>query len=451
MHTKIRNLLLQNNLRMVVLDDDPTGIQTVHGCLLITEWSEENLRMAFSYSEPFFYILTNTRALTAADAAEITRSAMQAVVEANNEFGYRLIVVSRSDSCLRGHFPLESDVMTRLLKENGYKLPPVTFFVPAFIEAGRYTIEGIHYLKDKGILTPVSTTEFARDNVFAYNSSVLKEYIAEKIGRSTFPYQHLGIDNFQEGSDEDRLFLLSDMMAFFAGQEAYATVDALRFEDLQRFALALLQWMSAHDCSIVIRSSSTLPKALSGIDPYVQFDVESTGEGTGLFVVGSHVKKTTEQLNNLLKNTETQGVEVSVDEILSGSGTLLDKIEQQILSVVNNGKTPVVYTSRSEVRLDDADARQQLGLKVSDFLVQIVRNLAYKPSYIVAKGGITSHDILTKALEIKTAKVMGQIIPAVPTILTDATAYIPNIPYIIFPGNVGDENSLAQCHELLTP
>ena len=63
--------------RMVVLDDDPTGIQTVHGCLLITQWNEESIRQGFADDVPFFYILTNTRAMTREEAAKVTREAME--------------------------------------------------------------------------------------------------------------------------------------------------------------------------------------------------------------------------------------------------------------------------------------------------------------------------------------------------------------------------------------
>ena len=55
---------LHPTTRMVVFDDDPTGIQTVHSCLLVTDWSDDNIRMAMRDEVPFFYILTNTRALT---------------------------------------------------------------------------------------------------------------------------------------------------------------------------------------------------------------------------------------------------------------------------------------------------------------------------------------------------------------------------------------------------
>ena len=186
-----------SNSKLVVLDDDPTGIQTVHGCLLITQWDEASVRLGFNDAEPFFYILTNTRAMTREEAARVTREAMEMVVQVNQDYGYRLIIVSRSDSCLRGHFPLETDVMRDVLTSHGYAVAEKTPFCPAFIEAGRVTIDGVHYMKDDERLIPVSETEFARDNVFAYHTSVLRDYIREK-GANPDDYEIVNAQSYDE-------------------------------------------------------------------------------------------------------------------------------------------------------------------------------------------------------------------------------------------------------------
>ena len=117
----------------------------------------------------------------------------------------------------------------------------------------------------------------------------------------------------------------------------------------------------------------------------------------------------------------------------------------QILALSEQGLTPVVFTARKEVRIDDVEKRQQLGKTVSDFLVDIVRRLPYIPSYLVAKGGITSHDILTHGLEVSTARVMGQAVNSVPCIMAQRNG--KNLPYIIFPGNVGGTDSLREVYE----
>ncbi len=400
--------------RLVVLDDDPTGIQTVHGCLLITQWDEESVRLAFEDDVPFFYILTNTRAMTREEAAKVTREAMEMVIHVNKDYGYRLIVVSRSDSCLRGHFPLETDVIRDCLVRHGVTVAPKTPFCPAFIEAGRVTIDGVHYMKDGDMLIPVSETEFAQDNVFAYHTSVLHDYIREK------------------GANPDD----------------YEIVSAQSYEELR-------EWWEASEYSensensdaIVIRSSSSLPKAIAGIPdiPLLDHSIlrltsNISHHTTPLFIVGSHVRKTTRQLECLLATEGTCGIELDVQRILDDAETLMRETQQVIRQVVDEHLTPVVYTSRQEIRLEDANQRQHLGQQVSDFLVDIVRQLSYTPSYLVAKGGITSHDILTHGLNIKSARVLGQIVNSVPCIMTK------DFPYIIFPGNVGNEESLKEVY-----
>lgn len=401
---------MNSRWKMVVLDDDPTGIQTVHGCLLITEWDEEHVREAFADEVPFFYILTNTRAMTREEAADVTRSAMDMVIRVNREFGFRLIVVSRSDSCLRGHFPLETDVMRQSLTESGIAVAAVTPFCPAFIEAGRVTIDGVHYMRDGERLVPVSETEFARDNVFAYHTSVLTDYIREK------------------GANPDD----------------YLVVNAQSYDELNAFAQTVVRQLSDGVQAVVIRSSSSLPKAIAGIPDKPLLDkaiLQTAGaRNPGLFVVGSHVRKTTLQLESLLSAEGTCGVEVDVQRILDDSTALMDETIQVIQQIVDMHLTPVVYTSRQEIRLDDADRRQHLGQQVSDFLVDIVRRLPFVPAYLVGKGGITSNDILTKGLGVKIARVLGQVVGSVPCVMT------PRFPYIIFPGNVGNEHSLREVY-----
>ena len=225
--------------RIVVLDDDPTGIQTVHGCLLITQWDEESVRHAFDDDVPFFYILTNTRAMTRHEAARVTREAMEMVVKVNSDFGYSLIIVSRSDSCLRGHFPLETDVMRECLVRHGIDVAPKTPFCPAFIEAGRVTIDGIHYMRDGERLIPVSETEFARDNVFAYHTSVLSEYIREK-GANPEDYIIVNAQSYDElRAFSSSIFSLKKPFRAFSDRSSTPTSSTGR---LLLTALIILRW-----------------------------------------------------------------------------------------------------------------------------------------------------------------------------------------------------------------
>jgi uncharacterized protein YgbK (DUF1537 family) len=162
--------------KIIVLDDDPTGSQTVHSCLLLTRWDVETLRLGLSDDSPIFFVLTNTRALTPEQAAAVTREVCHNLKIALEAEGIEdFLVVSRSDSTLRGHYPVETDVIAE-------EVGPFDahFLVPAFFEGGRVTRESVHYLMVDGVETPVHETEFARDSVFGYHHSYLPDYVEEK-------------------------------------------------------------------------------------------------------------------------------------------------------------------------------------------------------------------------------------------------------------------------------
>lgn len=53
---------LEKRGTLVVLDDDPTGTQTVHDITVLTTFEKEVLLDQFKTKESGFFILTNTRA-----------------------------------------------------------------------------------------------------------------------------------------------------------------------------------------------------------------------------------------------------------------------------------------------------------------------------------------------------------------------------------------------------
>lgn len=453
---EIKTILKSQNIKIVVLDDDPTGIQTVHGCLLLTEWKDKNLEKAFSHESPVFYILTNTRSMTGDDASLVTRKVMKAVIEGNKN-NFKLVFISRSDSTLRGHFPLEPEIMLNELELSGNKVSLPVFFIPSFFEAGRMTIDGVHYMKTGDNLIPVSETEFASDNVFGYKNSDLTEYIIEKSKGSISKNEtgRISLEDLRTGNSPDSLVQCSQSGSMLISDRVlnykYVIVDAINYNYLNIFSKSFLEWFSGMDSYAVFRTSSSLPKALSGID-----DIEllngnslSTSGETGLIVVGSHVGKSSSQLAVLLEDEEVEGIEVDIEKAIAGDWNYIDDIIRKIEIIRADGKTPAIYTSRKEKRMDDENERLLAGRKISDYLVSLVKKLPYKPAYILAKGGITSFDIMKKSLEIEMAEVLGQIIAGVPVIKTDSANRFPDMPYIIFPGNVGDEDSLKRVYILL--
>ncbi len=134
--------------KIIVLDDDPTGSQTVHSCLLLTCWDKATLREAIIDASPLFFVLTNTRGMVAAGGrGNHPRGLPQPEVGAGGAAERADMKSIRSWSAvrtprLRGHYPVETDVIAE-------ELGPFDahFLVPAFFEGGRVTRGSVHYLK----------------------------------------------------------------------------------------------------------------------------------------------------------------------------------------------------------------------------------------------------------------------------------------------------------------
>lgn len=141
-------LMMGNSFKIVVLDDDPTGIQTVHGCYLVTQWDQEKLETALNDDINFFYVLVNSRGKNREEAQRDITDIVTRLLEINKRYGYKMVFICRSDSTLRGHFPLELNCVTKLIEDE--KNVDGFFLIPAFFEAGRVTKNETHYLKQNG-------------------------------------------------------------------------------------------------------------------------------------------------------------------------------------------------------------------------------------------------------------------------------------------------------------
>lgn len=427
--------------KIIVLDDDPTGSQTVHGCLLVTRWDVATLREALADSVPLFFILTNTRGMPAERAGALTREVCRHLKQALAGADIHPVFVSRSDSTLRGHYPVETDVMAE-------ELGPFDahFLVPAFFEGGRRTRDSVHYLRVDGKDVPVHETEFARDSVFGYRHSYLPDYVEEKTGSRI-------------KAAEVKRFLLADLRAGVYKQllglsgNACVAVDAETQDDLNRFAADLLKATTSGK-RFLFRSAASLLTALAGLPPQPVPAAEMAkyvrGGKPGAVIVGSHVPKTTRQLNELLKLPGIAPVEVDVRRLPQDHATLLAEVLARVKALHVAGRTPVIFTSRTERRFPDQSARLAFGEQVSGFLIDVVRGLPKTLGFLISKGGITSNDVLSSGLALRTARLLGQILPGVSVVRCphDHPRY-PDMPVVIFPGNVGDDQALATVHRRL--
>lgn len=433
--------------KIIVLDDDPTGSQTVHSCLLLTRWDVATLNEALADSSPLFFVLTNTRGMDAVRAAEITREVchnLKLALDAWAKSGQPInpILVSRSDSTLRGHYPVETDVIAE-------ELGPFDahFLVPAFFEGGRFTRDSVHYLVVDGVPTPVHETEFAKDSVFGYKHSYLPDYVEEKTkGRIKADAVERFVLDDVRGDVSARLLALK-------GNPCCA-VDAETQADLNHFAVQLNQ-AAGQGKRFLFRSAASLLTALAQLpkQPVAAEAMASYVRGgkPGAVVVGSHVKKTTQQLAQLLTVDGVVALEIDVDRIAPERDALLQDILAKAEAAHKDGKTPVIFTSRVERTFADQAARLAFGEQVSAFLMDVVRGLPKTLGFLISKGGITSNDVLSVGLALRTSRVLGQILPGCSVVRCpqDHPRY-PDMPVVIFPGNVGGEDALAVALKRLT-
>ena len=432
--------------KIIVLDDDPTGSQTVHSCLLLARWDVETLSLGLEDDAPIFFILTNTRSLPPDQAAATTREVchnLRIALDASTVEDF--LVVSRSDSTLRGHYPVETDVIAE-------ELGPFDahFLVPAFFEGGRVTRDSIHYLHIEGKPVPVHETEFARDSVFGYRHSYLPDYVAEKT-QGIIPanqVERFVLSDLRSGS-LDRLRQLQNNQC--------GVVDGETQADLDRFAADLLA-AAGEGKRFLLRSAASILTSLAALPPQ-PIPPEAMAEygrsdRPGVVLVGSHVKKTTEQLGQLLQEPEVAGVEIEVAQLIDATApqaeTLLQDALQRLQAIYQANRTPVVYTSRQEIQFESVEKRLQFGTAVSALLMEIVRNLPRDIRFLISKGGITSNDVVSKGLALQSARLLGQVLAGCSVIRTPADhPQFPLLPVVLFPGNVGDATGLAQVYRRL--
>jgi uncharacterized protein YgbK (DUF1537 family) len=411
------------------------------------QWDVETLRQGLQDAAPIFFVLTNTRALTAAAAEAVTREVCQNLKQAIALAGIQdFLVVSRSDSTLRGHYPVETNAIAD-------ELGPFDahFLVPAFFEGGRITRDSTHYLIVNGEPVPVHETEFAKDSVFGYSTSYLPDYADEKTA-GRIPSQvveRFTLADIRAGSVE-RLMTLENNVC--------CAVDGETQTDLDQFAQDLLT-AAAQGKRFLFRSAASILTALADLPPQ---PIDASHMGTyvrggqsGAIIIGSHVQKTTQQLEQLLKEPGVTGIEVKVAQLRDGGpaahGELLANILAQVETAHSSGQVPAVYTSRDELTFDTVQARLDFGVEVSSLLMDVIKGLPADIGFLISKGGITSNDTLSTGLALRTARLLGQILPGVSVVRTPAEhTQFPDLPVVLFPGNVGDEEALAIAYRRLT-
>ena len=439
--------------KLVVLDDDPTGVQTVHDVSVYTDWEEESIRKGFEEKEAMFFILTNSRSFSVEETTKVHQDIAARVAKVARELGQDFMIISRGDSTLRGHYPLETQLLADGLTKNEGVVIDGEIICPFFPEGGRYTMDNIHYVKEQENLVPAGMTEFAKDKTFGYKFSDLTEYVEEKTEGKYHKEDCITI-SLDELNALDVQGIKDKLMS--AQNMAKIIVNAVSYADLKVFCAALVLAMKAGK-HYMARTAAAFTKVMGHISdqPLLgRAQLEGDTKNGGIVLIGSHVKKTTDQLN-CLKELDGQAdfMEFQVNTVFEENG-LEKEVERTVKAAeekILSGRTVVIYTSRQLLAPENMTPEEKLhiSVKISNAVTSIIGKLSVKPKFIIAKGGITSSDVGTKALRVKKARVMGQVKKGIPVWMTGEESKFPGMPYIIFPGNVGEVSTLKEIVEEL--
>lgn len=451
MREKIAEQLTKTDRCIIVLDDDPTGTQTVHDVWVITQWETEDIRAALADGESILYILTNSRSMPLPEAISINREIAANVLAASRLESRPVTVVSRSDSTLRGHYPGEVDALAEgLIAAEGNPFDGICI-IPFFFEGGRFTIGDIHWVQEDGWLVPAALTPYASDAVFGYRHSRLPEWVEEKTKGRIIASEviSISIDMLRIAGPAQVAHRLRSL-----DRGSVVIVNAAEYRDLEVFVSGL-QTVEAEGKRFLFRTAASFVKAASGLPsrPLLTSEdlVTTRPSAGGLIVVGSYIAKSSTQLAVARNLDGVLAVELYAPLVLDKStreATILG-IATQIDSAIASGKNALLYTNRDLITTNDHKANLAIGKAISSALVQIVRRVEHEPRFMIGKGGITSSDLATDAIRIRAARVLGQIIPGVPVWRPGPDSRWPGMPYIVFPGNVGEERSLADIIQIL--
>lgn len=435
---------------LVVLDDDPTGTQSVAGLPVLTRWADEDFRWAFARSAAAIYVMTNSRSLGPDTAAALTREVVTTARRVAQAMAVDPVFVSRSDSTLRGHFPVETEAITEALdaRVDGIVL------VPAFDEAGRITVGGVHYCRVGADYLPVGETEFARDASLGYRSSSLASWVEEKTAGAISADDVVAIDLTSLRTAPEAV--LATVMAL--ENAAVLTCDIVDEDDLRALSVALVTAEGAGK-RFVYRVGPPFVRARIGQDKHPALSTSEiaaarrlAGEPThprvphGLVVVGSHVEVTQRQLRHLKSQVPATVLEIDVATVIDGSGrrTHLQGLVEAAVAALSEGSV-ILQTSRTLVTGTDADSSLSIAREVSAAVVAVVNGVVQRvaPAFVLAKGGITSSDVASKGLGIRHCVAVGPMLPGIVSLWMAHDGPARGIPYVVFPGNVGDDRSLT--------
>lgn len=449
---RIANRLAQLNRCVVVLDDDPLGTQTLHDTPVLATWEVADLCQALDTDEPALCILTNTRSMPLLDAQTVNREIISNLSAALRKVRRPITVVSRSDSTLRGHFPGEVNALAQaLVAAQGEPFDGICL-VPSFPEAGRLTVGNFQWVQEGELLIPAAQTPYARDPVFGYAHSHLPEWVEERTAGAVPASQVLviSLDSLRRGGPTE---VAEQLRGATNGRIVVA--DAADYRDLEVLVWSVMT-LQDEGMRFLFRTAASFVRVAAGLSDreLLAADelVASRSPRAGLIVFGSCVPKSTAQLAAVRALDGVRDVELSVPLVLDENARdqAIGAVASQLDAALAGGLDALAYTSRTLVAGSNPQASLRIGQAIGQALAEVVRRLRHEPRYVLAKGGATAGYLATHALGLRAGRVLGQVQPGVPVWQLGPDSRWPGMPYVAFPGNVGQEDSVADILRLLS-
>ncbi len=437
-------------MKFVVIDDDPTGSQTVYDCLLLLKWDCSTLIKGFESKSNLFFILANTRSLSENDAKLTIKEICENIktVIASQAYEEEIFFISRGDSTLRGHNFLEPSALNSCLGPFD-----ATFHIPAFIEGKRFTINGSHFV-DK---TPINQTIFATDKIFGYATSNVKNILFQQ-SKAQINYediQNLFLSDIEMLNDEENNIVFRRIKNL--KNNTQVIVDVENYSQLKKFSLVIKK-LKKHK-KFLFRTAASFISSISDKQSFSQSDIffsnlrirnKEKSFLPGLIIVGSYVELSTIQLNNLLDMSNCNPVELDVFEFFKITSSdnnqkcrnlFKNKFLKEIRFSFEKGQTPVLFTSRKFMSLDYSELFNFYNL-LACFIAELVADLKYEIGYLISKGGITTNLILSNGLNADFVYLEGQILTGI-SVVTYNLKNGEKLPIVTHPGNIGTRDSLV--------
>ena len=414
---------------VIVLDDDPTGVQTLAGIRVLLAWDPARIRAAL-VGRRAVHLVTSTRALQAERVEPLVGDAVRAALEG----APTARIVLRGDSTLRGHLLEEYLGVRNVIAPTGW---PVLLLVPALPSAGRVTVGGVHLFERQGVRTPLNETEYARDGVFSYRSARLLDWAEERSGGlfAAAAGRELPLERLRDDGVAAVAEGLSELAA--RGVPAVFAPDAETVDDLEVIAAGYRAAVAARG-AVIVRCAPTFAGVLAGTAASTPAPLPDEGGGV-LVVCGSYVAQTTRQLGRLIATWPRSLVEA---DVLALAGAASDKEVARLAAEVSAGLrcNPVAVLATPRER-PGGTTSLEAGKRIAVNLARVVAALERRPSVLVVKGGITSAVTLREGVGADEADVLGPVVPGVSRWETRWPDGSP-LAYLVVPGNVGDDGLL---------